>query len=217
MKDAPAPPRREWRRLPWTSVGFAALDFETTGLDVQRDAVVSFGVVPLRGQRIQLAESAYREVAATSPLSHASIVIHGLLPNDLVDAPPMEEVRSVLRDALERRFLLAWAAEVEAGFLAGIFTDAPRRWLRRSIDVLRLAIIADQLEGSHLAPQDYALSSAAARFGVPVEQPHHAFDDALTTAQLFLVLASKLAEKGYDTPGRLIRASRSVRSPVRLS
>jgi DNA polymerase-3 subunit epsilon len=216
MRDAPAQPRRAWRRLPWTRVSFAALDFETTGLDVQRDTVVSFGVVPVSGGRINLAESVYRTVAASSPLSHASIVIHGLLPDDLADSPPIEDVRSVLREALERRFLLAWAAEVEAGFLAGIFADGPRRWLRRSIDVLRLAILADQLDGSDLASKDYALSAAAARFGVPVEQPHHAFDDALTTAQLFLVLASELAKRGYDTPGRLIRASRSLGSPLRL-
>ena len=85
------------------------------------------------------------------------------------------------------------------------------RWLRRSVDVLGLAILADRLEGREPEPGDYALTSAAERFGVPVEQPHHAFDDALTTAQLFLILADRLSHEGFDTPRRLIGAGRSGR------
>jgi DNA polymerase III subunit epsilon len=216
VKDVPASPRRAARRLSWTRVGFAALDFETTGLDVRTDSVISFGVVPVRSGRILLAESTYQTVFASSPLTGRSIAIHGLLPEDLADSPPMEEARPVLREALQGCFVLAWAAEVEAAFLAKVFGGGPRPWLRRTIDVLGLAILADRLEGSRMSRGSYALSSAAARLGVPVEQPHHAFDDALTTAQLFLVLASRLARRGYDTPKRLIHGSLSARRPVRL-
>jgi DNA polymerase III subunit epsilon len=194
----------------WSKVGFAALDFETTGLD-SSDTVVSFGVVPVVGGRIALANSVYRTVSMASELSPGSIVVHGLLPRDLADSPPMQEVRPILRDALQRRFLLTWAAEVEAAFLAKLFGGAPRRWLRRSVDVLGLAILVDRLEGREPAPGDYALTSAAVRAGVPVERPHHAFDDALTTSQLFLILADRLSHEGCGTPRSLIGASRSAR------
>jgi len=36
------------------------------------------------------------------------------------------------------------------------------------------------------------LTAAAERYSVPVANPHHALDDALVTAQLFLVTATKL-------------------------
>jgi DNA polymerase III subunit epsilon len=210
MSDAPTRPPWASRRIHWAKVGFAALDFETSGLDAN-DTVVSFGVVPVLCGRIALAGSIYRTVGAASELSARSIVVHGLLPGDLANSPPMHQVRPMLRDTLEGRFLLTWAAEVEAAFLAKLFGGAPRRWLRRSVDVLGLAIFIDRLEGRKPDRGDYALTSAAERSGVPVEQPHHAFDDALTTAQLFLKLASKLSHEGFDTPRRLIGASRSGR------
>jgi DNA polymerase-3 subunit epsilon len=207
MSDAPARPTWASRRVHWTKLDLAALDFETTGLDAN-DTVVSFGVVPVLNGRIALAGSVYRTVSMASDLSARSIEVHGLLPGDLADSPPIDEVLPILRNALDGRYLLTWAAEVEAAFLAKLFGGTPRRWLRRSIDVLGLAILVDRLEGREPERGDYALSAAAERSGVPVEQPHHAFDDALTTAQLFLILASKLSKEGFDTPRRLIAQSR---------
>jgi DNA polymerase-3 subunit epsilon len=40
------------------------------------------------------------------------------------------------------------------------------------------------------------LEGCADRYGVPVASPHHALDDALVTAQLFLVVATKLTARG---------------------
>jgi DNA polymerase III epsilon subunit-like protein len=76
------------------------------------------------------------------------------------------------------------------------------------VDVLRLAVLADHLDGAARRKGDYALSAAAARYGVPVERPHHALDDALTTAQVFLVVMPRLVPRGFATPRRLLRAGR---------
>jgi DNA polymerase-3 subunit epsilon len=80
------------------------------------------------------------------------------------------------------------------------------------VDVLLLAQVADRLEGRVARPGDYNLTIAAARLGTPVHAPHHALDDALTTAQIFLVLATKLSTKGYGTPARLLKAGRRLRA-----
>jgi DNA polymerase-3 subunit epsilon len=193
----------------------AALDFETTGLDPARDDVVSFGIVPVRAGRVVFRERVYREVSPAVPLTARSIVIHGIRPVDVAEAPPIDSAGEVLRSSLDQRVVLAWAAHVEAAFLTNVFGGHPRRWLRRCIDVLRLAVLVDRLEGRAVGPGGYALEAAATRFGVPVERPHHALDDALTTAQLFLVMASKLARRGSPTVHRLLRASRSTRLPTR--
>jgi DNA polymerase III subunit epsilon len=209
--DLPGPPRR-LRRRPWVEAEFASLDFETTGLDPDRDAVVSFGVVPVRHGRVILAESEYREVASEVPLTARSIVVHGLRPLDLQGAPTLSQVLSDLHSSLQRRYLLAWSADVEAGFLSRAFGGSERWWRRRIVDVLLLAKVADRLEGRATRPGDYNLTIAAARLGTPVHAPHHALDDALTTAQIFLVLATKLSTKGYATPARLLRAGRRLRA-----
>ena len=44
-----APPRA--RAVPWREIEYAALDFETTGLDFRSDTVISYGVVPVRHGR----------------------------------------------------------------------------------------------------------------------------------------------------------------------
>jgi len=209
--DLPGPPRR-LRRRPWIEAEFASLDFETTGLDPDRDAVVSFGVVPVRHGRVILAESEYREIAPGAPLTARSIVVHGLRPLDLQGAPTLSQVLSDLQASLERRWLLAWSADVEAGFLSRAFGGSGRWWHRRIVDVLLLAQVADRLEGREARPGDYNLTRAAARFGTPVHAPHHALDDALTTAQVFLVLATKLSTRGYGTPARLLKAGRRLRA-----
>jgi DNA polymerase-3 subunit epsilon len=213
MNDAPRPLHRAHLRLPWDLATFASLDLETTGLDPARDRIVSFGVVPVVGGRIRFGERIYREVEPAAPLTARSIVVHGIRPVDVADAPPIGSVRAELRDALERRVVLAWAAHVEAGFLAGIFGGSPRRWRRRCVDVLRLAVLVDRLEGRSIGPSGYALEAVASRHGVPVERPHHALDDALTTAELFLVLATHLARRGHRTTGQLLRASRGTGFP----
>jgi DNA polymerase III subunit epsilon len=51
------------------------------------------------------------------------------------------------------------------------------------------------------------LAAAADRLGLPVHRPHHADGDALTTAQLFIALASQLDATEPQTVGSLARLS----------
>jgi DNA polymerase-3 subunit epsilon len=50
------------------------------------------------------------------------------------------------------------------------------------------------------------LSHAARELGLPVHRPHHADGDALTTAQLFLALATRLNAREAQTVGSLARS-----------
>jgi DNA polymerase-3 subunit epsilon len=186
-------------------VPFAALDFETTGLDESRDAVVSFGVVPVRGGRVVVGEGLHQLVSPAVPSSAASMRVHQILPRDLEHAAAPDAAAETLRAALEGRFLLAWYAGVELAFLRKTFGGPRRTWARRTVDVLRLAI-----ELARADPEArFGLSATAARYGVPVSSPHEAFDDALVTAQLFLVLASKLEERGFGSVRSYLRLTRS--------
>jgi DNA polymerase-3 subunit epsilon len=54
-----------------------------------------------------------------------------------------------------------------------------------------------------------SLSAAAGRYAVPVASPHDALDDALVTAQLFLVLADRLAERGRRRVRDLLALTRA--------
>ena len=140
------------------------------------------------------------------PPSPRSQTIHELRPQDLAGSPTLEEARGALAEALRGRILLVWFAEVEMNFLRAIFGGLARTWRRRTIDVRNLAISADGAPRSARLNLGYPLTSTAGRFGVPVANPHEALDDALVTAQLFLVLVDKLP--GKPTVRDLLRLGR---------
>ena len=188
LPEAPARPRG----VGWRDGRYVALDFETTGLDYRADTIVSFGVVPVDEGRALMRGAVHQLINSHVPPSPRSQTIHELRPQDLVDAPSLDEARASLRRALDGRFILAWFAEVEVNFLAGIFGGSPRRWRRRTIDVRNLAMaVAGEPNGARDRP-GYPLTGTARQWNVPVSDPHEALDDALVTAQLFLVLVGRL-------------------------
>lgn len=186
--------------MPWRTVDLASLDFEATGLDFERDRIVSLGVVPVEAGRIDMGGSVYELVdpGDVEP-TRESVTIHGLRPVDVRGANSTDAARDTLRRALDGKYLLTWYAIVEASFLAKLFGTRTSGWMRRSIDVRRLVLGVLGADAAHLS-----LEQAASRFDVPVASPHHALDDALVTAQLFLVTASKLGAGGR-TPRDLMR------------
>jgi DNA polymerase-3 subunit epsilon len=202
----PNAPERRSRRGDWRSGELVALDFETTGLDLDRDEVISFGLIPVLGGRIDLSGQLYQEVAPGVEPSRSSIPIHHLRAQDLATAPAMQDVADAFRGALSGRFILAWAAEVEIAFLRKVFGGGRRAWRRRTIDVRTLIMAVERPSGdAGRWPGYYALSTAATRFGVPVEQTHHALDDAFMTAELFLVAANALEARGRGSIRDLLR------------
>jgi DNA polymerase-3 subunit epsilon len=202
----PNAPERRSRRGDWRSAELVALDFETTGLDLDRDEVISFGLIPILGGRIDLSGQLYQEVAPGVEPSRSSIPIHHLRAQDLATAPAMQDVADTFRGALSGRFILAWAAEVEIAFLRKVFGGGRRAWRRRTIDVRTLIMGVERPSGdAGRGPGYYALSAAATRFGVPVEQTHHALDDAFMTAELFLVAANALGARGRGSIRDLLR------------
>ena len=205
-RDRPDPPSRSDRRLPWTRARFAVLDFETTGLDLARDHVISFGVVPISEGRIEMERAVYRLVRPDAPPSPTSVTVHGLRAQDLAEAPQAEETRRSLGEALAGRFLVTWYAPVENGFLAKLLGGRSRTWSRRNIDVRGLALA----DGDRKRDERLSLAAAAARYGVPAADPHHALDDALVTAQLFLVLATHLGASGKGSVRGMLRLAGSA-------
>jgi DNA polymerase III subunit epsilon len=207
------PPRRMQPRS-WRDAEFASLDFEATGLDFARDRIVSFGVVPVRGGRVVLADAVHQLVDPEIPPSVPSQKIHELRPQDLAGAPRLEQAKRVLRDAIRGRYLLVWYADVEVNFLSGIFGRSARSWRRRTIDVRNLAIEADGAPRSARADFGYGLTWVAGRLGVPAPNPHDALDDALVTAQAFLILATRPPLGPEPTVGDLFRLAGEDRGRV---
>ena len=202
----PARPTRA-RGLPWRDAAYVALDFETTGLDYATDHIVSYGLVPIDRGRVRLGEARHQLIRPAVAPSPRSQTIHLLRPVDLAGAPDAATAAGALREGLSRRYVLAWFAEVEIAFLRGLFGGSERWWRRRVIDVRDLAIAVDDAPVTAQRERGYALGVIADRYGVPVASPHDALDDALVTAQLFLVLVGKVPDLGDPTVRDLVGLS----------
>jgi DNA polymerase III subunit epsilon len=189
-------------RRPWRAARFIAVDVETTGLDRRRDEVVSFGGVPIDRGRIVARESVRGLVRPERRPSGSSVEIHGLRAADLAAAPPAREALVPLRAALAGRIPVAHAAWVERAFLG-----LPRGTLDTA--VLWRALCIQRGEGD---PGWRQLHLLAEELGLPAHRSHEADGDALTTAQVFLALATHLEAHGRGSVRALATAHWQVRA-----
>jgi DNA polymerase-3 subunit epsilon len=198
------------RGLPWHQTSLVALDFETTGLDLDHDHVIAYGAVPIERGRVRVGAARNQLIHPPRPPSARSQTIHLLREVDLAEAPETREAAAGLRATLANRFLVTWYADVEIAFLRRLFGGSDRAWRRRVIDVRDMAIVIDGAPAGARRARGYALTPTADRFGVPVSDPHDALDDALVTAQLFLVLATRMPGGPEPTPRELTALYRSL-------
>jgi DNA polymerase-3 subunit epsilon len=187
-------------RTPWREAEFCVLDVETTGLNLVRDEIVSFGAALVTQARIPCGLVVYRPVRPARPVSAAALVVHGLRTADLARAPSLTEELDGLIELLSGRVPVAHAAWIERAFLNRALRPRGRRLSRILIDTAAL-LRAARLAGA-AAGQEPNLEDAARRLGVPVHTPHHALGDAFTTAEVLLVLATRLERV---RPGRRSR------------
>jgi DNA polymerase-3 subunit epsilon len=195
----------------WREARFVVVDLETTGLDPRRDEVVSFAAIPIECGRIVAGGAVNGLVRPTAPPPAASIEIHGLRTAELAAAPREPGALAPLRPVLEGRIAVAHAAWVERDFLRPRLRAIGLKFGRGMIDtaVLWRALCIARGDGD---PGWCALSALAGAFGLPAHRPHVAEGDALTTAQVFLALATQLEARGRGTVSALQRADWAVRS-----
>jgi DNA polymerase-3 subunit epsilon len=203
---APISPRRT---TSWAEASYCVLDFETTGLDPLHDQILSYGLVPIENGRILSSRAQYGLVRADIPVPARSILVHSLRQSDLANAPTLAEGLDTIFHALDGRVLVAHAAWVERGFLAQAAVQHNRSTRAGKLRVVDTAVLAARCLDLPPLPRGHsiALEYLGSRLGVPIHTPHNALGDAMTTAQVFLALASKLSRDRVLSANRLVSLS----------
>jgi DNA polymerase-3 subunit epsilon len=203
----PTPPLRAG----WRDTEFCVLDIETTGMDLRRDDIVSYGAVIVANGRIHCGRSAYGLVMPERQVSVASLTVHNLRQADLAGAPRIEDLLDDLIDLLAHRVLVAHAAWFEEAFLNRTLRPRGRALGRAVIDTAALLNACGLTPVG--SPRESGVEAAARHLKLPVHTPHHALGDAVTAAEIFLVLATRLERSLSATPARPL----SVRQLCELS
>jgi DNA polymerase III subunit epsilon len=202
---------RTGRGLPadWREARYCAVDVETTGLDLRRDSIVSVGLAPISQGRIVGRDTYYSLVRPACPVSVAAMRVHYLRPADLEHAPAAEDVAREVARRLSGRILIAHAAWIERAFLGRLLRQVKLRFTAPVIDTAALARAlgyAQDLPPGH----EPALELLARQLSLPVYAPHHALGDAITTAAVFLALATKAGSAGPAPASTRSLVTRSV-------
>jgi DNA polymerase-3 subunit epsilon len=178
---------------PLQQVPLVALDVETTGLDCQRDSIVSLGLVPFNLARIRCGAAHYWVVKPACELSGESVTFHHITHSDIRHAPRLASVLDELLAAMAGKVMVVHYRTIERGFL----NQAVQQQLGESlhfpvIDTMQLE--ARLHRGKHRAgwlsrllgkqATSIRLADSRLRYNLPLYQAHHALTDALATAEL---------------------------------
>ncbi len=194
---------RPWgtpRDLPWRQARFCVVDIEATGLDLGRDEIVSVGVAEIRNARMT-SHTFYEVARPHRPVSQGAMCLHGLSGADLDGAPEFSDVLPRLKAELQDSVIVAHAAWVERAFLNRVLRPLGEQVPERMVDTAALARAQGLATRTDVEPSLEGLSRA---LRLPVFTPHHALGDARTTAQLLLVLATRLEKSAGDVNVELL-------------
>lgn len=178
-------------------LNFTVLDTETTGLNPEKDAVLSFGAVKISGLKIQV-ESAVEWYPETLNSDRKAALIHGLveIPNPL----GREEFSKRLLEYLQNSILVGHHIGFDLDMLGKLVSPLGMdHFPNPVIDTLNLAIRLDHgpmADLSRIKLESYSLDELCKRYGIETDDRHTAAGDAFLTAQLFLKLLKRCHQKG---------------------
>lgn len=193
-------------KTPLRDVPLVALDFETTGMDVHRHAIVSIGLVPFDLTRIRPSAGRYWVVRPQQQLDEASIRFHRITHAEVAQAPDIDDVLDELLTELSGCLVVVHYRGIERPFLDAAVQDRRgERCLFPLIDTMSIEArevrqgLWNRLKGMLLGSRtSIRLSDTRTRYGLPAYSAHHAKVDALATAEL---LQAQIARHySPDTP-----------------
>lgn len=181
----------------WDQVEIVSLDFETSGLDAEQDQILSYGKVHIHNSVIKLNSAKHELIQAEKPIPEKSAIIHHITDDLASEGRPLSQVLPELLETLRGKIMLVHFNKIEQSFL-----DAACRRLYGSpfliptIDTLLLAERVLTRQNHAVMPDRLRLFHLRDDFKLPGYKAHNALNDAITTAELFLVLESEINPTG---------------------
>ncbi|MEM6925554.1 MAG: 3'-5' exonuclease [Myxococcota bacterium] len=192
-------------RTPLDEARFVVVDTETTGLDSDKDRILTLAAVTVDRRRLQPGHS-LELVVAHDEVGAEAAPIHGLVRADLAEGVDEAEMLGRLVELLGNAVFVAH----HAAFDEGIVGAALRRHGSAPLlnDVLCTEGLARRLVLGPVPRETrdrFTLDAVAERYGLETDARHTAAGDALLTAELLLRLLSDARRAGLRTLRDLLR------------
>jgi len=186
---------QDWQpeKTPLHALRFLVLDCEMTGLNPQRDALLSLGWVRIDKGEIDYASRRHVLVHAKKDVGD-SVVIHGLEDRQIAGAASPSRALSQLAQDIRDSVVVFHHAVLDLAFLrAAALHHFACPFLFQYVDTMQIERRILDRSGQSGALQ---LSQCRGRYGLPAANAHNAMFDAIATAELLLAQLSYLDRKG---------------------
>ncbi|UII71097.1 3'-5' exonuclease [Pseudomonas sp. HN11] len=179
---------------------WVVLDLETSGLNLNRDQVLSIGAVVIEDGAVDFSQLFERTLQRAETKLSPSVLIHGLGPSAIAaGSDPVEALLDFMTFVGDSP-LLAFHAPFDQHMLCRALRDS--LGYRLTHPFLDVADIAPLLcPEAHI--REAGLDDWINYFHLHVGERHHASADALATAELMLILFNRARQQHIDTPQAL--------------
>ena len=179
---------------------WVVLDLETSGLNMNRDEVLSIGAVVIEDGAIDLGQQFERTLLRPDHKLSPSVLIHGLGPSAIAAGSEPVEALLDFMEFVGDSPLLAFHAPFDQHMIGRALKESlGYRLQHRFFDVAEIA----PLLFPHACLRQAGLDDWTGFFGLQAQERHHASADALVTAELALILFSHARRQGMDSPAQL--------------
>ncbi len=174
----------------WKDLRFIVLDTETTGLNPQRDKILSLGAVLVQKQEIWLEESLELILRIEEPQNQSSIIIHGITNTELEEGVDEKIALETFIKFIGNAILVAHHAKFDITIIEKrIQQFYPHFFIHNIIlDTAHLAFLVEHpdLSLNYMNPRKFSLDALCKKYRIIARDRHTAWGDALITAKLFL-------------------------------
>ncbi|WP_047289613.1 MULTISPECIES: 3'-5' exonuclease [Pseudomonas] len=176
---------------------WVVVDVETTGLNLNRDQVLSIGAVVIEDGAIDFSQQFERTLQREGHKLSPSVLIHGLGPSAIAAGCDPVEALLDFMEFVGDSPLLAFHAPFDQHMLGRALKDSLGYRLQHSfLDVADMAPL--------LCPQaqirEAGLDDWVRWFNLQVVERHNAAADALATAELALILFNRARQQQIHSP-----------------
>lgn len=194
---------------------FVVFDTELTGLNRNRDEIISIGGVKIVNLQIDLSTAFHRYICPVRLDPTEATLIHRITPEQLKNAPTIDEVLPDFIRFAGKNLLVGHYVGLDMSFVNKACQQLLGGTLHNpGIDTMRMAqgykrILLGHYHDHGATTNSYMLQDLGREFKLPLFEPHDALEDAMQTAYLFLFLIKKFKKGGLETLKDLYQAGRT--------
>jgi DNA polymerase III subunit epsilon len=182
------------------------LDCETTGLNPRIDEVIAIAALIIRGRRIMTSEPFRAVIRPDKDPTSASIKVHRLRAQDVVEGRAMHEVLPALLRFIGGRPIVGYFVDFDIRMLDKyVLRFIEAKLPNRRIEVSAMYYAQKYSRAPPGTVHDLRFVSILSDLGIPSLEQHDALNDATMTAMMYLQL------QDMQKRGARIRRTRAVR------